>query len=418
MTRYLINTNKNTLLSKVFTTYVVLLPILQYYKSPVPSLNFATFLAVAFLPILIISQQGIILYNKHFLPITVYSLFILFNVILTTILYNHSISMEYDGAFLRMILLFVSILYVGHSFFDIKRAEKVLEIMLLASAGFMIIQFASFFLSGRFLVGNISILLTNEGYRNTSRATGFYMEPAQYAQSAALYLCLKLFSNSSLDWKKIIVVFFGVVMSGSGQGYLYLLMIAILYFLEFNKKLSQRKLLYGFFVIISVFVVIVLLYRIPYIQLAIERIFPNDDGSFGGVALQGRTYTNKYFYLLSDLERMWGVGFGLSQSVIPSSKEAYINTLFVHLIECGYVSILVWAFMLIYSFLMSPLETRVFILIYIVMLYFSGMGRPMMICYFFSFILHKYNEKNNNRFASSVYADSNIKKGCDNNASE
>ena len=84
---------------------------------------------------------------------------------------------------------------------------------------------------------------------------------------------------------------------------------------------------------------------------------------------------------------MIGVGFGLSQTVIPTEEIAYINTLYVHLIECGYFSIAVWAVMLIYMFRKGDTEVRTFLILYSIMMIFTGMGRPMMICYFFSFLL-------------------------------
>ncbi len=382
-------------ISKIFSVYVVLLPILQYYKSPLSSFNLATFLAIILIPVLLVAQHGKVKWYTNLLPISIYTLFISFNVVLTTILYKHPISMEYDGAYLRMLLLFVSILYLGQFCFNLEYALKAMEILLIASAAFMVIQFASYYVLGYYITGKINALVTLEDYTNISRATGFYMEPAQYSQAATLYLTLRLFAaEKKYEIRKIVIIILGVVMSGSGQGYLYLIMIGVFYLLEYNKHLNSRKVLYGIIIFVSFAVLAVIATRIPYVQAAISRVIPSENGLIGGSALAGRTYTNKYYLLLSPIQKKWGVGFGLSQTAIPSSSLAYVNTLYVHLIECGYISIIIWMMMLTYCFVKGSLETRVFLLIYIIMMYFTGIGRPLMICYFFSFILSQMREKN------------------------
>ncbi len=375
-------------INKIFSVYVALLPVLQYYRSPVSGFNLATLLALIFFPVFIFLSKGKVLYHKNYLVITVYTLFITFNVIFTTMLYEHPINMEYDGAYLRMILLFVSILYLGQNYFNIDYALKALEIMLLASAAFMVVQFGSYFILGYFITGNIKFLVTLDAYVSISRATGFYMEPAQYAQAATLYLTFMLFSKDRIKKHiNIMIVIAGVVMTGSGQGYLYLALIGIFYMLEHNKTLNRRKLLYGVIILGAFLTFVIIAIQIPYVQNAIARVLPSENGIIGGSALAGRTYTNKYYYMLSSVEQRWGVGFGLAQNAIPSSALAYINTLYLNLIECGYISVAVWVFVLLYLFLNGSLEVKIFILIYTVMLYFTGMGRPMMICYFFSFLL-------------------------------
>lgn len=376
-------------LSKIFSIYVVLLPILQFYKSPVSTFNMATFLAVVFFPAFLIARKGKISVFRNLLPISIYVVYITFNVLYTSFLYNHPFNMVYDGAYLRMMLLFVSLLYLGQYWFDVKFAIQILEILLIASALFMIIQLGLYYITGNLISGKISALLTVDGYINIRRATGLYMEPAQYSQSATLYLSFKLFAKEPIiHVRKIILIMSGIIMSGSGQGYLYLALVVVLFLFEYSKKLNSRKLR-NILIFLGVMTVVgVVALQIPYFQFALERIMPSSSHDFiGGSALQGRTYTNKYYMLLSDVEKRWGVGFGLSQSVIPSTEDAYVNTLYVHLIECGYLSIAIWAFMLIYYFINGSSEIKRFILIYTVMLYFTGMGRPMMICYFFSFIL-------------------------------
>ena len=49
--------------------------------------------------------------------------------------------------------------------------------------------------------------------------------------------------------------------------------------------------------------------------------------------------------------------------------------------------------MLFIVFVRGDIGVRVFTIIYLVMFYFTGCGRPMMICYYFMFLMFKANTK-------------------------
>ena len=79
-----------------FSAFVPLIPILQYYVSPIGAFNAATFLAVCFLALFILNfiffSRGRVLLNLNLLPAFVYLFYMTLNVIVTGWYYSYPIS--------------------------------------------------------------------------------------------------------------------------------------------------------------------------------------------------------------------------------------------------------------------------------------------------------------------------------------
>ena len=405
MTGSMIEESRRTRITKIFSIYVILLPILQYYKSPIPIFNMATFLAIVFMFVFIVDSKGKIRIFKRHTTVFLYLVFITFNTLITHAQIHYPLN-DNILDYLRMLLLVISILGLGTAYFDYKYALSALEKVLIASAFFMVIQLFFYYILGKPITGNIPALVTNSGYGSgKQRAAGFYMEPAAFAQSAVLFLSFRLFGNNKISKKELknnFIIILGVLLSGSGQGYFFLLLLAIMWLLYtfFFSGMNTKKMMNGIAILFLIIIIGVIVLQTPYGQYAVSRILPDESSTLydqiGGIALSGRTYTNKKFYTLPQLQQLWGVGFGRSEAVVGSY---YINSLYYYLIECGYISIGIWAIILLIIIKNGDLRIRAFTLFYIIMFYFTGCARPMMLCYYFSFlILGKnvlYNDKNN-----------------------
>lgn len=380
-------------LTKLFSVYVILLPILQYYKSPIPIFNMATFLSIVFMISFVVENKGKLRILKRHSIAFLYILFVTINIIITQAQLNYPIS-DNILDYLRTLLLIISILVLGTAYFDYRFALSALEKVLMASACFMVIQLFFYYVLHRPITGNIPVLVTNAGYQIAKeRVAGFYMEPAAYSQSALLFLTFRLFGKEQRDRTKIknsIIIILGILLSGSGQGYAFLMLLAIMWLLYtfFFSGLNTKKMINGIAILLLIIVGIFFVLQTSYGQYVVSRILPDESSSvfdqIGGSALSGRTYTNKLFYTLSETQQLWGVGFGRSESVVG---KYYINSLFFYLIECGYISMGVWAIIILHVFRNGDIRTRFFALLYIIMFYFSGCGKPMMMCYFFSFLI-------------------------------
>ena len=391
-----------SILTKIFSIYVVLLPITQYYKSPLTMFNLATFMAIVFLFVFITKLNNNMQLDKRSFPIKIYISFITINVIFASIINNTSFSNLNILNYLRAMLLIITILIVGKNYFDRGYALKALETILLLSSAFMVIQLICIFILHHPISGNIGFLVTKSSYAiGKNRPSGFYMEPAAYAQSAMIYLAFSLFRNkewSNAEKYKTIWIALGIIFSGSGQGYAFLALILFIWMLYnmFFRALTKQSFFKGILLIILLIIGIMIILKTQYGQYVLSRIIndENSDGlaTLGGKALSGRTYTNKRFYELTNIQQLFGVGFGRSNVVIG---DYYVNSLYYYLIECGYISIAVWLIMGLLTFRKGNLCVKVFLLIYTIMFYFSGCGRPMMVCFNFMFLLYDNYCSNN-----------------------
>lgn len=213
------------------------------------------------------------------------------------------------------------------------------------------------------------------------------MEPAHYAQSALIYLSTFLFDTKKsykLSKTAFVIILFGVIASGSGQGYALTAVLFGIWFLNHLRitKLSVQKLFRLTGAALALGVVCLISLRIPFVQHAVSR-FIGPDGSLGGQALAGRTYTNIIFQQLSPKEKIYGIGFGH----LSDLTSGYANSLYAHLIQCGYLSLGVLVFIFLYLLIKGKPRTKAFSILYALMVCFASVATPMSLCFFLLFML-------------------------------
>lgn len=388
--------NKRTnRVSCIFSAYVVIIPVIQYYKSPLSIFNLATFLAIAFFIVfafLSVSKRQLGMNKEtHLRPARIYVVYITLNVIITTFYYDRGLNWDNINAYCRMLLLFVALLLMGYRHFDKTMALKVLEIVLIINSLLIIIQMLFRYVLSVGISFSIPQLLTEANYgKMYDRFSGFYMEPAHFSQSAVLYLCLTIFddnfkNNHVRPWKQLLVIV-GIVLSGSGQGYFILLAMYFMWLLfSFRKKtISGNRLIFALFSIIVALIAIVLLSKVEFVRNAVSRV-TSENGIFDSEAFIGRTYTNTFFDGLSNTQKWIGVGFGHEFDVV--NKGLYINSLYTLLIQCGYTSIFLLGYILGYVFIHSQIQYKVFVIIYAITMSFAAVGNPTGLCFYLLFLL-------------------------------
>lgn len=379
--------NKSTIsISSIFSGYVAAIPILQYYVSPVGSLNLATLISVIFFFFFIYKTllNGKFTFEKLVFPVRLYVIFMIFNVIITSKIFNYDFTWDNLGPIVRLVFLYICLIALGCRWFDFKKSFDIMEKLLFLSALFIVIHAVLYSVSGIKVTPIIESLVSKQSLNldlNRVRTGGFYMEPAHFAQSAFLYICYSLFSTNEKKShynKKLLTIIIGLIFSGSGQGYS---MLAALYCVWVFKTLyidrvSITRLTLVMSSILGVFALLLLLLQIPFIQNALSRIIYLDSDvlSFGGQALAGRTYTNHYFHEFSDSMKLTGIGFGHISDI---TRGGYTNSLYSHLIQCGYPSIFFLAAIIIYYFKKGPFCVKVHCLIYALMIFFSTIANPM-----------------------------------------
>lgn len=385
-----------TRLSKIFSGYVATIPILQYYISPVGSLNLATAISFVFLLFFTISilRRGRIGFESLVKPMRFYVLFIVANLIITSFVFNYSYTWNNVGTTVRLFFLYIGLIAIGNRWFDHEISFYIMEKILMVSAFFVIIHTILYSTAHVRVTPIIESLVTKDSLNldlNRVRTGGLYMEPAHYAQSAILYLCYKLFPNTKekpvLD-KKSLFVIVGLVFSGSGQGYAMLAVVYCIwvFYTMFIEKANIKRFFIAGGSVALVLLLFVALLQISYVRNAITRIVAMDSGSiaFGGQALAGRTYTNHYFHEFSDLMKLTGVGFG---HVAEITRGGFTNSLYAHLIQCGYPSLFFLVNIFAFYFKKGPASVKVHTILYAIMITFTAMANAMMLCFFTQFYI-------------------------------
>lgn len=377
-----------TSVCKLFSAYVVLIPILQYYNSPIPAFNLATLLAMlfgVFFFVFRLKEKAVIRKKSFQAPAWIYILFITGNVIITSFLYRYEFSWDNNKAYVRLFVLFLTIIVLGNRYFNFDYALKALERILTISGIAIIINvifFTAFHADFKLV---IRPLLSDTISVGTSiRSGGMYMEPAHYAQSAILYLICYIFSDKKrlfLSKKSFYMIIAGILFSTSGQGYAMLAFVYAVWLVysTFISNSSMQKKILVVGSVLAVAIAIVLMYHLSFVQYAVSRII-DDEGNIGGRALSGRTWTNYKFYLLPDIQRYFGVGFGHIKQV----TSGYVNSMYSYLIQCGYPSLALFIIMGIYYFVHGDLPMRIHLIFFAVMYYFSGIASAMSIMLYFS----------------------------------
>lgn len=389
-----IRRQKNNLIVTFFSSYVALIPILQYYKSPLGTFNLATFSAMIFAVIFIFLYSKKKRIPKLYFPFRIYVLFLTVNIILVAYITNVKMDWGYLGPYVRMLVLICSILWLGSRFFDYKVAFGTMSIVLHISVIVMVFQLVAYHIFGVTISGTIPSLLTEPGYGlGGMRPSGFYMEPAHYAQSAILYLCWVLFGenkNSKINRKSAAIVTVGIILSGSGLGYLLATMMYGIWYLStfiFSKK--KNRLGKGVVVIVFAIFFIIMLLELSIVQDALARVF-YEDGTPGGEALDGRTWSNKYFLNLPDAQKWYGVGFGQ----VSDYTTAYMNGLYRLLYQIGYPALVLIAILFYSALKQKERFKKVYIILWAVLINFAGVSSPMILCFAFSFLLSRRNSSN------------------------
>lgn len=375
-------------LIRLFSVYIVLMPILQYYKSPLSAFNAGTFICMAFLIAFLIKLCRKNAIKLRVAPVTIaYIILLLTNYCLQVIYrdapYINGLTMNY----LRAFMLVITILLVGCQYFDEQFAFNTLGILLTISAFIMMIQIASGFLGIHF-TGTIPFLLTEPGYGvPTSRVSGLYMEPSHYAQSALLYICWSLFSNNQKTRRQIIemsIVMIGIVLSTSGQGYILLAVVLFIWYWQnfaFTRRINKHNFFNGILLLAIIGVVLAIAANSALFKFAIDHL-SSDQGILGSQGFLGRTWSEYLLDQISARDKWIGMGLG-------SLKNVYMTGYNLYLYSFGYSSYLFFVILIGQIFFSKKSYSLPFSIIFAIEIYISSVISPYYICFFMSFVLGK-----------------------------
>lgn len=333
-------------ISKLYTITLVLLPAINVYRSPIPSVELGTLIILFCTVFLFCSKPGI---SKPGLgSLWIYMLLVFF--VCTAI---SSIILGYDSAeyskvffrFFKIVIIVISIFIIGKERFNYELAIKALKVFSLLCAIFIIVQNIGYYLLGIRILGVYSPLASVEGYveygSNTIRhllyrPSAFFFEPAHFASYSMVYLCW-LFTHDEEKYRnwQIVIMITGLLLSTSGTAYA---IMPIIFLLSVAFKIQEGTIAFHnawkyMLLFLGVAVLIGLFFMSDIGSSSLGRFF-SDDGTLGG-ATTGRLQSGAYelFKQLPSVLQFIGCGFG------NRPADVYFPSIYAIMYGDGYIGL-------------------------------------------------------------------------------
>ncbi len=383
---------------KIISLLVVLLPILEYYKSPIPRVDLGTFCFLLCLPLIFnhIKKNRYILNNKKkFFWLIFFCVYILLTgVIINLFIANLNISLMLLRIFKFILLISEIVVLIYSGLFDFKISINYLKRVTVISCLFIILQSIAYYFFDMTIPGVIYPLILQGNYFDMSyeyasqlylyRPTSFFLEPSMFAEYIILYFTYLLFQLKEFNYKIIVtllIIGVGMICSTSGSGYLYIFIATILY-LFFNIK-KHKKIIS--FLIVTLFFVIAVFYFNPSLipDFVLKALNRGIDGtSSGGSAFIGRIESFSYFNNLDSFNKIFGIGFG---NPVPN---VFMNSISYLLYCCGIVVIIIFSFFIIKLLFLSKRNSfnMSFIIVWIISMFFTTSFTAVKICFYLPFL--------------------------------
>lgn len=382
---------KTNTVNTFFTISLILTPVLECYQSPLSSMNMATFLMMPLFVLLVLKK--IVLKKSvtgEHLPIILllYPFLILLNLVATNTLATDYVTYFRSLLWFFTVFVFGRFCYTENGFFGLYR-----KIILVASVLIIIQGFADYLLGHPFKIWIPSMLRT-ESYLESSedlyRPCAFYLEPAHFSQSAILYLSYIIFGiRAKHDYrpqlKEILFVSVAIIISGSGQGYIYLGLLYSFWVLKMLKERSSGKMITLF--VLSSLILVFLLLNTSIGQYALSRILPSDEYGVGGKALAGRTYGFTVLETLKQSQVWMGVGAYSASKYTEAYLTSYISTLFT----LGILGLIYYTILVLYFFRKGAPYTKVFMILYSIMFSVASVTNISSIAFFLYPLVNSLN---------------------------
>ncbi len=370
--------------SNIFIFLCVFLPILSSYLSPIPGVDFGTFLVLVFTPYMLCAGKW-----KFHLPlllvvVLIYTFFCTIYALLGTEFFSTPTSIvTRTGRF-----LFLIIILIGRgipSFYEENKFIRFLGKVSIIVAAYAIIQYIAYYFTGIRLP---NIFFSAAKPKPTMfvdiiaeyRPASFLLEPSHASYYLTPYLCCTLFKKELKKEKnnmlKSFLITLGILCTTSGQG---LIIVAICWgiwlFREF-KSFNFRRI-----IVIAVFGVLLLLnFDFSY---TINRMTTTEelnavDGRMGGYNLISKMDVS---------ELIIGKGFG-------NYDETVFYASYADIIFCtGFIGLILVVLMFLSFFIKGDFFKRVLILCFLVLMGGSGIYSATFICFFFPLFVSKKQGK-------------------------
>jgi len=399
------NKEKNKL-EKAYLYILVFSVFANVYSIPSIGIGFGEIVTLPLLPFLIfdfINHKKIVNTPAS----SLFKIFLVYSLLVTLI--NAALIYEVDSfetikRLIRCFYYFTLFCFFSKYYFEYPIAKKAMTIFSVLLAGFIIIQFVSYFFLGVYISGLIpGLSIDNQARMEHSttvaemagyvRPYGFLGEPAHCAQTLALPVVLELFSYNGEKMNKLRLVLYIIAMllTVSANAYAVLVVIALLWLYNGlkGKSITLSKFKVAIIAVILIIAIISLIDEIKMFSDVYERFETLDeasDNSAGLRLLRGPAF----FACMEPLGQIFGIGFGNFLGyrshfhiwTIYEEPDEYMNTISAFLVSTGIIGIFLLLLCICQGLKGKPFKNKALMIILIVLSFSSSIGyTPIWILY-------------------------------------
>lgn len=388
----------NRLLRISFTALIISFPILQQYKSPIAGIPLADFIAIAYIPSLLINFR--LKKTNIWLPFIFCFLLILYAFLFIFIDSNSNYQVNLSNLLIGIVRLsfhFILIILGVNSLFNISFAIRIFKYIGIFATLYLCIQFAAYYLFGKILPWIIPFLnVYQDGYGSIDftnffndfyRPYSFFLEPGFYVQFILPLLVIMLLNDKYYDMFTSVFISIGIILSTSGQG---LMILPLIWgFFIFNR---YRKNIWKFSV--GTFLCLIFLYIFKdnsIISRSFDRLFGGENASSHLRIFQPL----QMFSGLPTFNQIMGIGYNNIATVFGAT---YLNSFGFLLISVGVVgSTLYFLYIITLFFRLKLLASKLILIIFVILLFVSGIVTSGSTVFYFSILISLNLSQNNVR---------------------
>lgn len=280
----------------LFSFFLALMPIFSIYATPIPGVNMAEITLLGCFTILLASPQGTRItlkdQDKKFLVLLAW---MTISFLVSALVYEFSISAIIR--FIRFSFYYISAMFLGQKWFSKDCFEQAIDSISVVALIYLVIQYLSFYVGGRILLGMIPGLPVyfdnyvaqdyTSLYANFFRPTSFFLEPANFAQFMFMPLVFSLWKKKNIAFAAIITI--GIVLSTSGQGIVISVCLWGIYILQqfSRKKISRNQLLTALICFVLGAGLVSIIVQSSVFNQSIGRLLQTGEQSAGYARLSG-----------------------------------------------------------------------------------------------------------------------------------
>jgi len=392
---------KNNKLSKLFTSLLIISPILAPYQISGISFGFLGLLLIV--PLIVLFELRIgVKWAKYFWFYFIY-------IILTRIFYADGLYIS--NLFSFSVISFVILTGLSGQYFNLKYAVKIYRKSVLFCVSFFVFQELMFYTVGYRLVGLLPFdIYGNESYdviklrlSAISRSSSFFHEPSYFSEYLIPLLAIELFNSKNNKLINISAISISIVLLflKSGLGIAIMSILWVIWIIYSLKKFSFNKKL----IIIFILIPILLLGSFFYIKSEIGDELLLRTEEFGIVDGTTSTYVRiiRGYDLYSEFitfNKVFGLNSSFKiQSLIESSSmynlfptdDLSFNSVQSILIYGGFFGLLLFFLHFNYLFRKNTIEGKLLAIAFLLLSLIAAiyLKPTMLLIYSFMFGFHK-----------------------------